>query len=60
MPERPDERAARQIVARVLGLRVSRFEDGTSDSQVDALIHGSDGPAALEVVGDHEEAFNAQ
>lgn len=60
MPERVNERVARQVVARALGLRVSRYEDGGSDSQVDALIHGPDGVAALEVVADHEEAFNAQ
>lgn len=60
MVERPNERAARHVVARVLGHRVSRHEDGKFDSQVDALIHGPDEIAALEVVADHEEAFNAQ
>ena len=58
--ERPDERLARDIVSSVLGVPVTRFEDGTADSQVDALVHYSDRIAALEVVADHEPAFNAQ
>jgi hypothetical protein len=60
MPEKPDEEAACQIVASALGVQVSRFEDGRANSQVDALIHDPNGPSALEIVGDHEDAFNAQ
>ena len=60
MSERPNERAARHIVASVLGVRVRRFEDGTADRQVDAVIALPDGDAGLEVVADHEDAFNAQ
>lgn len=58
--ERPDERLARHIVSTVLGVPVTRFEDGTANSQVDALIHYPDRIAALEVVADHDAAFNAQ
>jgi hypothetical protein len=60
MTEKPNERTARHIVATALGVRVSRLEDGTADSQVDALIHGGEGPEALEISADHEAAFNAQ
>jgi hypothetical protein len=58
--ERDDERLARQIVSTVLGVPVTRFEDGTVNSQVDALIHYPDRKAAMEVVADHDKAFNAQ
>lgn len=47
-------------MATVLGVKVRRFEDGTADRQVDALIDLPGGDAALEVVADHEAAFNAQ
>lgn len=60
VPEKPNERAARQVVAKSLGVRVSRYEDGKTNSQVDALIHATDGVEALEIVADHEAAFNAQ
>jgi hypothetical protein len=39
---------------------VTRYEDGTADKQVDALIHYSDFEAALEVVADHDAKFNRQ
>jgi hypothetical protein len=58
--EKPNERLARHIVSTTLGLPVTRYEDGTADSQVDALIHGSEGAAVLEIVADHEASFNAQ
>lgn len=60
MSEHPNERMARQIVAHVLGVKVDRFEDGTADGQVDAIIHGPSGPEALEIVADHDPAFNSQ
>ncbi len=60
MPEKPNERIARHLVARALGVPVSRYEDGTRDSQVDAMIHGASGMEALEIIADHEPSFNAQ
>lgn len=60
MPEKLNERVARHLVARALGVSVSRHEDGTKDSQVDAMIHGADGLEALEIIADHEAGFNAQ
>lgn len=60
MAEKPNERAARHIVSEVLGVPVTRFDDGSAPSQVDALVHYPDGTGALEVVGDHESAFNEQ
>jgi hypothetical protein len=58
--ERPDEELARQIVSTVLGVPVDRFEDGKANRQVDALIRYRDSHAALEVVADHDKAFNDQ
>jgi hypothetical protein len=58
--EGDDEQLARQVVEAVLGVPVTRFDDGTLNSQVDALIHYPDRQAALEVVADHDQAFNAQ
>jgi hypothetical protein len=58
--EGDDERLARGIAETVLGVPVKRFDDGTANSQVDALIHYPDREAALEVVADHDKAFNAQ
>lgn len=59
--ERPNEKIARWIVSRVLECRVSRFEDGKQDSQVDALIHPTGGdPVGMEIVGDHDPDFNEQ
>jgi hypothetical protein len=55
-----DEQLARQIVETVLGVPVTRFDDGTLNSQVDALIHYPDREAALEVVADHDPDYNAQ
>lgn len=61
MSERRNERTARHIVSQALGVPVERFEDGRAPSQVDAVIRYIDGrTAALEVVADHEDAFNAQ
>ena len=60
MNERPDERVARHIVSEALNCPVTRYEDGLQPSQVDALIHYEDNVAALEIVGDHEAAFNQQ
>jgi hypothetical protein len=58
--ERANERLARHIVSTVLGVPVDRFEDGMANRQVDALIHYPDRLAALEIVADHDAAFNAQ
>jgi hypothetical protein len=58
--ESSDEENARHIVSTVLGVPVDCFEDGTAPRQVDALIRYPDRDAALEVVGDHDMAFNAQ
>jgi hypothetical protein len=58
--ERPDEELARDIVSTVLGVPVDRFEDGKANRQVDALIRYQDGDAALEIVADHDKAFNDQ
>jgi hypothetical protein len=55
-----DERWAREIVEWVLGVPVERFDHGTAPGQVDALVRYPDREAALEVVADHDEAFNAQ
>ena len=61
MSEKPNEVAARQIVSQALGVPVDRFEDGRSPSQIDAAIRYADGRiAALEIVADHEDEFNAQ
>ena len=59
MTERANERAARHIVSSALRVEVLRHEDGAKNGQVDALIM-FDEPAPLEVVADHEPAFNAQ
>lgn len=64
-PERPEEQVARHIVSTVLGVPVTRFEDGKANRQVDALIRYRDRDAAvkdapLEVVADHNSAFMAQ
>jgi hypothetical protein len=58
--ERANERLARHIVSTVLGVPVDRFEDGMANRQVDALIRYPDRLAALEIVADHDAAFNAQ
>jgi hypothetical protein len=58
--ERLNEQLARHIVSTVLGVPATRFEDGRANSQVDALVHYPDRVAALEIVADHEAAFNAQ
>ncbi len=60
MPERPNEEAARHILASVLGVPVTPHDDGRRDSMVDALIHYPDRTEAVEVVADHDPAFNAQ
>ncbi|MFW3170815.1 hypothetical protein [Geodermatophilus sp. CPCC 206100] len=60
MAEKANERIARHVVSTALGVPVTRYEDGTANSQVDALIHGQEGEAALEIVADHEEGFNVQ
>jgi hypothetical protein len=58
--ESADEELARHIVSTVLDVPVKRFEDGTAPRQVDALVHYPDCDAALEVVADHDPAYNAQ
>jgi hypothetical protein len=58
--ESPDEELARDIVSKVLGVPVKRFEDGTAPGQIDALIHYLDREAALEVVADHDPDYNMQ
>lgn len=58
--EGDDEQLARQIVQTVLGVAVTRFDDGTANAQVDALIHYPGREAALEIVADHDQKFNGQ
>jgi hypothetical protein len=58
--ESPDEELARDIVSKVLGVPVTRFEDGTAPGQIDALIHYLDRETALEVVADHDPDYNMQ
>lgn len=60
MNERTNERLARHIVSTVLNVPVERFEDGTSPSQIDALIQYADKRGALEIIADHEADFNRQ
>jgi hypothetical protein len=50
--EGPEERWARQIVARELCATVDRFEDGSVNGMVDAVIRSPDGDVPLEVVRD--------
>jgi hypothetical protein len=50
--ELPEEREARRIVAGELGLVVDRFEDGSANGMVDALIRTPFGAVPLEVVQD--------
>jgi len=56
VPERLEEELARRAVAAHLKVEVSRFEDGTSNGQVDALIHIRDG-FPLEVVSEHDVTY---
>jgi len=58
--EGPNERRAREIVAKVLGVEVERHDYGTAPRQVDALVRYPDRLAALEVVAGPDEAFNRQ
>ncbi|WIB60221.1 hypothetical protein DEJ13_17550 [Curtobacterium sp. MCLR17_007] len=64
--ELPVERWSRQIASRELGLSVDRFENGTSNGMVDAVIRAPFGLIPLEVVQDvnvperrQTEAFQA-
>ncbi|UXN20910.1 hypothetical protein N8D77_12175 [Curtobacterium flaccumfaciens] len=50
--ELPEERWARQIVAAELGVAVDRFEDGSVNGMVDAVIRHPPGDVPLEVVRD--------
>jgi integrase len=47
-------------VSTVLEVPVERFEDGTANRQVDALIRYPNRLAALEIVSEPDEAFNRQ
>ncbi|MFD1716346.1 hypothetical protein [Georgenia deserti] len=59
--ERRDEYAARRVVESALGVAVTRFEDGTQNGQIDAIVQWPDRPAAaLEIVADHDTAFMKQ
>jgi hypothetical protein len=59
--ERADEKCARIVVARALGARVVRYENGERDRMVDAAINYWDGRSAgLEVVQDTLRAWRAQ
>ncbi|MGP5319158.1 hypothetical protein ACTXMB_14600 [Arthrobacter rhombi] len=60
MTEKPNEKYARDLVSKALGVPVDRYEDGSAPSQVDALIRFPDQDAALEIVADHDSEFNAQ
>jgi hypothetical protein len=53
-----EECVARELVALELNVEVSRYDDGSADNQPDALIHFPTGPVPLEVVRDHDVAFN--
>ena len=55
-----DEQWAREIVSKILGVPVERFDDGTANSMVDAEVHYSDRKAALEVVADHDSELTEQ
>ena len=50
--EGPEERWAREIVGRELGVEVTRFEDGSVNGMVDAVIHLPAADVPLEVVRD--------
>src|SRR4249919_4001048 len=57
---RPAEDAmsnGREIVSKILGVPVERFDDGTANSIVDAEVHYPGRKAALEVVTDHDPAL---
>jgi hypothetical protein len=55
--ERRNETTARRIVSAILYAPVTRYEDGSSDAMVDAVIQLAEGYAPLEVVGDHDPEF---
>jgi hypothetical protein len=55
-----DEQWAREIVSKILGVPVERFDDGTATSMVDAEVHYPDRTAALEVVTDHDQELTEQ
>jgi len=57
--DRPYEQVARHIVRHALpSVTVTQYDDGSSDSMVDALITYPDGrTAALEIVGDYYRAY---
>jgi len=59
-PERPEEIAARTIVAATLGVEVSQHDDGSRDGMVDYFIARPGGAAPLEVIFDRHEAAGAQ
>ena len=60
LDEGRDEQWAREIVSKILGVPVERFDDGTANSMVDAEVHYSDRKAALEVVTDHHPELTEQ
>ncbi len=53
------ERWARQIVANKLRTQVDRYDDGTQDAQVDAIIRVDSELVPLEVVSDQDGQFYA-
>jgi hypothetical protein len=54
------ERWARGIVAQDLGVEVTRYDDGSTNRMVDALIQLPGGPIPLEVVSDADPKFEEQ
>ena len=57
--ESPNEHRARFIVSTTLKVPVRRYDDGSHDRMVDAVIEYPDRNAALEVIADHDADFNS-
>lgn len=58
--ERRNERLARHIVSTALAVPVERYEDGSAPAQVDGVIRYAGRNGWLEIIGDHDSAFNSQ
>lgn len=54
------EKVARRVVSEGLGVKVTRYDDGAVNHQVDALIHLPSGPVPLEVVSDVDPQYEMQ
>lgn len=55
--ESDSEKLARHLVSSVLRVPVRWHDDGSQQSMVDAMIEYPDRLGALEIIGDHDEAF---